>query len=516
MSFALFINSVGNLEQINVGDTLNVDNIDVAGTGNMTIGASLGASDELQLGSSGGTSGTGDVRVLTDLYVDNDLYVTGSSAITVDETVTGTFNAEGDVNLGTGNGDTITIGGGGTDVVDLDGATVNLNVNLTVGDSAVSIGSGADDALAGLWLQTINTAGTGVDLRGTGNGTSGSEAIGVYTGGLTISPATDDLQTVIEALDAAIGSGGATLQTAYESGNAISVSTTYGAVQISNTTDATNVLELSRTFAGAGSALTVSMGASTTGIGVDIDSVAGASGNLVDILNAGDGVGLFLNNTGGGNAVQIQDGSTDVFIISQTGAISMTAQQASTFSTAAGNLTLDAIAGELVFDDVGNSGLTLSQASDRTLDTTGVLSGATSIIGSLNNLADEIDNVGVDQFVTVNLATGVTTTVGSPLAFNASGEVQLADADSAGNPQKFAGIAREADTGPVAITMWTPGARCTDAGAAHTPGDPLSISATAGDLTSTAPTGTGTLVQRVGWALTATDFILDPGPPVIL
>jgi len=560
MSFALEINNDGNLERIGVGDTLNVDNIDVAGTGHLVIGASLGTGDELRLGVAG-TPGDGDVRVLGDLRVDNNLYVSGSSTISVDETVTGDFAVEGNVDLGLGSGDNIRIGSTGGSNVFLGGGTdvVNLDSDLTLGDNLVDIGSSSTDFLKDLWVSTVaGGAGAGVSLKSTGNGTSGSLGVGVYTGGMTISPATDDLQAVLVALDAAISSGGGeSLQQTYAIGNTIAVTTANGALQFSNTADVTNVLELSRTFAGAGSALTVSMGATTTGIGVDIDSVAGATGVLVDITNAGSGDALQVTNTGAGNALEVIDGSTPVVVVNGAGAVALTptsgqnltltavgagtipisaagaitidstgagisldAAATSNFSTSAGNLNFDAAAGELGLDDVGSWGGTLSQTGDRTLDQTGageVLNGATSIIGAINRLANEMEDTGVEQFVSVDIPAGTTTTVGSPMAYSAvSGEVILADANAAGNPKKFAGIAREATAGPATITMWTPGARCTDAGASHTVASPLFISETAGDLTQTAPTAAGSLRQRVGWSLTATEFILDPGPPVIL
>ncbi len=511
MSLALYINSLGSLEQIAAGETLEIDVIEAASAGHIAIGALQGTGEEVQLGAAG-TPGDGDTRVMGDLRVDNDLYVTGSSTISVDETVTGDFTVEGNTDLGAAGGDTINLGASG-----FTNDTINLNSDLLPkAAGAVGIGN-VTNYLNDLWIEDVaGASAAAVDLRATASGVAGAHGIGVYTGGMTISPATDDLQTVLVAMDAAISAGGGeSLQQTYAIGNTIAVTTANGALQFSNSADATNVLELSRTFAGAGSALTVSMGASTTGIGVDIDSVAGATGNLVDIVNAGNGVGVFLNNTGSGNAVQVQDGSTDVFIIGPTGAVSMTAQAASTFSTAAGNLTLDAIAGELVLDDVGNIGLELSDSSNRSFSGS-ILSSATSLVGAFNAITDEIEDVGVEQFVTVNIPAGTTTTIGSPMSYSAvSGEVILADANVTAS-QKLAGIAREAVAGPATITMWTPGALCTDAGASHTVGNPLFISETAGDLTQTAPTTAGSLVQRVGWSLTATTFIYDPGPPVVL
>ncbi len=78
--------------------------------------------------------------------------------------------------------------------------------------------------------------------------------------------------------------------------------------------------------------------------------------------------------TGTGAAIVRSTGSGDVNVEAQ----------------GTGDVNLDAAGGELTLDDVGNSGLTLSQANDRVLDQTGsgeVLDGATSAIGALNRLA---------------------------------------------------------------------------------------------------------------------------------
>jgi len=643
MSFALFVNADGNLEQIGVGDTLNVDDIDVAGTGNMTIGASLGTGDELQLGA--GTSGDGDVRVLSDLYVDNDLYVTGSSAISVDETVTGTFNANGNVNLGDNvSAGTINLGGGSNDSVYL------LGDALIMGNNTRGIGTSATDAADEIWLSSVvGGAGSGINLNATGNGTSGAEAIGVYTGGLTISPATDDLQTVIEALDAAISAGGGeSLQQTYAIGNTISVTTANGALQFSNSTDATDVLEVSRTFVGAGIGIDLQMGPgneAVTGIGMSITSGTGATGDMLFINNLGSGDaieiqdggntvfrisgsgavtvgnnsvgsttinGTFvqispqtnidmlpgansdvnmtvggsgsvditnsstptgtlvrINNTGTGLALDVQDGGTPVLQVDGAGAVDITptSGQSLTMTTAGvgdvdinvggnftvdassnlsldaagavnltasgsssvtvnasgtGNVTVDAVGGELFLDDTGSWGGSLSQSGDRTLTQTGageVLNGATSLIGAINRLADNIEDEGVEQFVSYPIENGVTLAAGDCVSRGATaGRVQLSDADGTADQKKFVGICRTGGTGDaggtVIATVWTPGALCTGAG--FTAGGALFVPDTPGDPTNAAPSTTGDLLQRVGWALSTTQFILDPGPPVIL
>jgi hypothetical protein len=491
--------SVGKLRRFAATDVLLIDSLDrLAGSGNMSIGGSLGATEELQLGSA-----TSDVRVLGDLLVD------GSSTISVDETVTGSFSVEGDAALGNNSGDTVDLGGGTSD-------TVNLNTDLTVGDNAVGIGSSTTDALDELWLSSVvGGAGSGINLNATGDGTSGSEAIGVYTGGfLNISPGTSDLQTVLESIDSAIGSGGATLQTAYSSGNTIAVTTANGPVSLSNSADTTDVLDVTRTFAGAGIGIDLQMGPgneAVTGIGLSITSGTGATGAM-----------LFVNNLGSGNALQVQDGGTDVLVVTSTGAISATAQQASTFSTAAGNLSFDAIAGELSFDDVGNSGLTLSQSSDRTLAQTGtgeVLDGVTSIVGALNALAEYVDVEGGPLVAELPIANGVTVTAGYCVGQDTAGRVTNCAATSDAN-SKFVGIALSTGTGDVGGTVVSrvalPGSKVTVSGAAFTGGNALFLPGSAGIPTETAPSTAGDAVKRVGWAHDSTSFVIETGPTVII
>jgi len=543
---SLYVNADGSLQRFAAADTLQIDNIDVIGTGHMTVGASLGAGDELQLGPTAGASGTGDVRVKSDLRVDNDLYVTGSSAVTVDETVTGTFNANGDVNLGTGD-DTINLGGGAGD-------TLNMLADLVVGVGTRTIGSSVTDFLDDIWLDVVaGTANAAVALNATGNDASGTHAIGVYTAGFAnISPGTDDLQTVLEAIDTAIGSGGATLQSAYAAGNTIAVTTANGSIQVSNSADVTNLLDLSRTFAGAGDAVQVQMGPgneAVTGIGVDVSSGTGATGDL-----------LFVNNLGSGAALRVQDGSGDVLVVDAAGAVDITATSGqdititatgggaemiisavsgltidctsagisidadagSNFSCAGGDLTFDAAAGEVYLDDVGNWGGTLSQSSDRTLSQTGageVLNGATSIIGAVNRIADKIEDEGTGQFVEYAIENAITLAAGDCVARGATaGRIQLADADGTSEQKKYVGICRTGGVGDpggtVSATVWTAGALVTGTG--YTAGSAMFVPTTPGAPSTTAPTGAGDLRQRVGWALSTTQLIADPGPRVIM
>lgn len=536
MPIPIRLNSTtGNLQQFATGEELLVDKIDrLAGSGHLVIGDSLGAGEEIKLGTA-----TSDVRVLGDLLVD------GSETVSTNETITGTFTANGDVNLGSGDGDTVNLGGGTSD-------TVNLEANLVLGAGTVDIGSSVTDYLGALWLVAVNDNGPDLaayNLAASGTN-AGAYAIGVDPSLITNSSSTD-LMTMLDDLDAAIGaSGGETLQETYVIGNTIDVTSANGAVDLSNDTDSdtTTVLSVSRapTSSTAGTGLDLSMGANTTGTGLAVTA-------------AGSGDAVLINNTGSGDAIDVQDGGSSVLQVTGAGAmnltptsgqnltatvagagvidlnaagaitldstaagIALTAAGASSFTTSSGNLSLDSAAGELVFDDQGNSGLTLSQAADRTLDQTGtgeVLNGATSVIGAINRLAREIEVQG-EQNVELPIENGVTITAGDVVAQSTTtGRVTQANGNAAAN-YRVIGIAATTGTGDVGGTVVCkvalPGSKVTDSGASFTAGAALFVADGTGRPTSTAPSDTGDLVMRVGYAFDGTSYVIDLGPGVVL
>lgn len=92
-----------------------------------------------------------------------------------------------------------------------------------------------------------------------------------------------------EASAASVGS----LQAAYVGGNTIDVTSGEGSITITNSADITHMMTLSRTFAGAGDAINITMGASTTGDAINITVPAGG-----DALVAADGTDTFLIEAG--------------------------------------------------------------------------------------------------------------------------------------------------------------------------------------------------------------------------
>jgi hypothetical protein len=476
----------GRLRQFAETDVILVDGLDRrSASGNIVLGASLGAAEELQLAST-----TSTVRILGDFIVD------GSSTVSVDETVSGEFSCEGDVNLGNNDGDVILLGGGTSD-------TVQLLADLVVGAGLVHIGSSTSDYLAELWLVAVND--NGPDLAAYNLAASGTNAgaysIGVNPALLDNASATD-LMTTLDQLDAAITSAASpdTLQSAYAAGNTIAVTSGNGTVGLSNDTDSdtTDVLTVSR-----------APSTSTAGEGVVVTMGANCTGNAVDITNSGSG-----------SALKVTDGASAVLDITGTGAFNVTAQATSSIATATGDLTVQA-AGELTFNDTGGSSIELSQSADRTLDETGageVLEGATSVIGAINRLARGITSSGAQA--TDAIENGVTITAGDVVAQSTtSGRVTQANCNADTNA-RILGIAITGGTGDaggsVTCTYALPTSEVTIAGASYTPGGMLFAPDGTGAPTQTAPSTVGDVVAPLGYAATATTFKLQLGTACIL
>ncbi len=503
MSIALKLDTAtGRLARFLAADDLDINVIsarDVAAK--ITLGANLNSGLEVELGNV-----NADTRVLGDFFVD------GSSTVSVDETVTGVFNANGDVNLGNNSGDTINLGGGTSD-------TVNLLNDLEPGAGVIGLGASVTEYFNEIWLIAVNDNGpdaVAYDLQANGTN-AGAYAIGVDPALIANSTATD-LMTMLDDLDAAItGGGGETLQDTYALGNTIAVTTANGALAFSNSADVTDILQLIRTFVGGGNALDIDMGPgneAVTGRGLNLTSGTGLTGVLA-----------FLNNLGSSNALQIQDGGTDVVIVSAGGAVLLTAEVASLFSTAAGNLTFDSIAAELVLQDVGNwiSGAgTLSQSSDRDLAQVGageVLNGATSLLGALNRLAQAMDLDGQGAILEAPIENTVVMAAGDVVAQSTvAGRVTIGNANADANARNIGIclVGGTGDGGGSVLARVALNGFISDSGAAFTAGDALFAPDGTGRPVSTAPSGVGDVLQRVGYAHSATEYVLDFGPAVIL
>lgn len=175
-----------------------------------------------------------------------------------------------------------------------------------------------------------------------------------------------------------------------------------------------DAITVNKTGAGAGRGIHVSMATATTGTALSATLDAGSSG-----------VGVLVNQNGTGRVAQFLQGGLNRFEIDAAGAIFLTAaddqnvdiQAGGTaqalFSTTGsgpvvvsaedtgdvfveavngGSVFIDAAMGELNLEDVGGSGLTLSQGpDDRVLLTSGVngvFGGVTSLVAAFNRLAE--------------------------------------------------------------------------------------------------------------------------------
>jgi len=570
------VTSSGNLRLFEASDALDIDTIEPRSGGNLVIGATLGASDELRLGVSGEIA-----RVMGDLVVDEDAVITGN--LIVNGTTT-SVNSE--VSLLTDNhiylndGYTTTSGQTGGLVVNYlptattdsvssgaftagDPGTSNPTV-VTTGSGTFSVGdiiqiSGtANDQNDGLF-EVLSHSGTTLTIRGVGTTatvedftqddfvTATDSATITQVTVSVIRSGTDGIwevgsgsTTPISFTD--LGTGGSdTLQQAYAAGNTVAVTSAEGIIDFSNNTnsDTTTVLAIGR-----------APGTSTAGIGLDIDLGVNTTGTALQINQQGSGLGLDVQDGGGSvlqttgaGAVSITPtsgqsatitaagaGTIDInsasgaITLDSTGAgISLDSAGASNFSTSSGNLTLDAAAGELVFDDTGNSGLTLSQVSDRTLNETAsgeIYNGVTSIVGGFNAVANWNVVTGGPFSFEEAITDTVTIAAGDCVAADTTaGRVTQCNANADTN-SRFIGIALVGGTGDVGGSVEArvalPGSLVTDSGAVFTAGDALFLPDGTGRPTATAPSGTGDVVQRVGWAITSTTYVIDPGPAVIL
>ena len=140
---------------------------------------------------------------------------------------------------------------------------------------------------------------------------------------ITLTVTDDGVGGEVDITIAAAGGATPSLQSVYADGgdNDVPITTADGSIILRNSTDVTNLLELHRTFAGAGAGLLINMGASTTGIGLDIQGDGAgraltvdytSDGNLgVEIYHGGaTGTAALIWSDSGANALrtQVSDG----------------------------------------------------------------------------------------------------------------------------------------------------------------------------------------------------------------
>ncbi len=334
---------------------------DINGGVNEKIWALVNDSTQLQL------------RTLTDVGA------AGQAVFTVDRTgtVPSDLLMQVDINLNTHN---------------ITGASVITGSVLAAGLSVVTISTTGSPAFTGqigagennpiITLDTTNGAALNgglsnihvVDRTPEGNVTADGGAIAVRDDGVNSNfylKTEDGTDTGWVSL---IPGGGVPLQTVYTAGNNIDVTTANGPVEIENSTDVTDLLTLDRTFADVGEALSITMGAGSTGIALKIVH-AGPSGTMIDADATGPGANLLSLKRGGVPVFEIDDGGGVVLSGLAGELVSLSASGAGIFAAGSadglatfgssgsgdaqfvalgtGNALVDAVAGEVRLSHAG-------------------------------------------------------------------------------------------------------------------------------------------------------------------
>ena len=222
----------------------------------------------------------------------------------------------------------------------------------------------------------------------------------------------------------------------------------------------------------------------------------GGSGSPTFTFTSDTDTGMYQYNSNivgiacGGNAsYRLADGTLTFRtnqLLTTTGTLSL---------TSTGAMSLDAGATDITFDARSMvTPITLNEAGDTDLDASFT---ATSIVGALNEL-----KAGVSDRFTLNAAT--TVAVGNVVIVNGAGTVDLADADL--GDQFVAGIAISGATLGNPLTVQTSGLVSGLSGL--TAGSRYYLDTTAGAMTTAIPTGSGDLVIELGFAISATQFVL--------
>lgn len=149
-----------------------------------------------------------------------------------------------------------------------------------------------------------------------------------------------------------------------------------------------------------------------------------------------------------------------------------------------------------------------------TPNTTSAGSGDSGKIVALNG-SGQIDStmLGAAGAPSLSLPTSENLAAGALVNIDSSGNARNANATDATKPAM--GFVTAATTSPANATVYFPGQNNTGA-SGLTVGAPVYLSAaTAGAVTSTAPSASGNLVQQVGIAISATEFNFQPQGGII-
>jgi len=137
-----------------------------------------------------------------------------------------------------------------------------------------------------------------------------------------------------------------------------------------------------------------------------------------------------------------------------------------------------------------------------------------------NSAWESVSGGAASDIVSLPIENGVPVAAGNCVGVSSTlGRVTNIVAVGAANA-RFVGVCTVGGTGDaggtVLATFKVPGSVVTVSVASYTAGAALFLPSTAGPPTATAPTAAGSAVQRIGYAHSATDLLINPGVTVIL
>lgn len=547
---------------VNAFNGANVATLNVgtgAGLAALNVGTGMGAGDAITIGGAGSaTTVQGDLTVAQGLTVNGTVTTVSTTNLVVSDALI----LLNDGGSGADAGIAIERGGTGDDAVILweEGAgRFELGLADTSGGTAVpaSISSFVDLAIFDLELsgQDVNQAAGAGNLRLNADGdlilnadagsassvrlvaanaagdirfsTAGTERWLFNNGGDLLALADDTYDiggtsgsrpaTVNAATSVVVATGGTSTVTIRDG----VVESTTGALLVQAFDDsALNLTGGDGTGAGTGGTASLNGGAGgpTDGAGgiVNIDGGAGGGtagvGGAVSILGGngttsgaagGVDIGGGIDNGGGGGAVTIgtNTGTSLVTIGRSDGAVPVTVDAGSAGGTS--DLTFGARGQSLTFNDASNTSLT------------GSISGETSIVGALNTLAGGSAALAT----TFTNEEGSAITQGQVVYISSANSVSLADAGADAAPANGFYFVVPASIANTASGNFNTAGRTTarfEGSLTLSANDEVFLSAsTPGSLTNVAPSGSGEVVQSLGFirdTLTydgTTDFLAE-------
>ena len=557
----LTLTSANDLDMVAAGMDIDAGatGFDLDSTGAITIDSSAGVSID-GAGASNLTTSSGD---LTLSATTNSVVITGSEgvadAVDINATTGGIdIDAASGIAMNTSAGP-ISIGataamagaividatGNAAGGVDIDAGTGGFAVDTTGALSLDSTGTVSNLTLA------ANDAGPATLTIAATNAGAGSAAIDMdckaaFTldaGSFSIDGTGDSNVTVTgsgQSLNLIAAGGGAqklNLSSAGTGTNAVDINATAGGIDI----DASSGIDLAASTgplglsSGAAMAGAIVINASNAAGGIDIDALTGGiavdttgslsldttkNANLTVTANsAGPSVLAIASSNAGAGTGDVDIDATDAITLdSSAGGISLDAAAASNFTAAAGNLTLAATTNNVVITagskfDVDTTGAVEIDATGISLDSSAAANFTTSA-GDLT-LASAVDiHLDATGEVVTNsdmVADTGGVAAGDVLYIAANGKLGKADNDVAAKAF-CVGIAANAAAEDAKVELaGIPGtlAVVSTSLSSWGSGDVLYLDATAGAVTTTAPSTSGSVVYRVGYIVNkGTDTIL--------